>query len=201
MHDAFEESPTTQCTLRTGEVVGRTVSIIDTPGVFGDLSENDLNREVERCIQLSLPGPHAFLLVIQMEAFNQNDCKMMDWLQGKFGAKALGRTLMVFVGRECVTKNKWKMFLEKKEIGELRARCGGAFALNTKVESSQHQITQLLETIDSIVKSNGGAHYCDKIYVTIERLMREEDERKRNPKRRFQRRYRLWLRRTICSIL
>uniref|UniRef100_A0A3B4XZ51 AIG1-type G domain-containing protein n=1 Tax=Seriola lalandi dorsalis TaxID=1841481 RepID=A0A3B4XZ51_SERLL len=46
----------------------RTVSVIDTPGVFDtSMSELQLKSEIENCIMLSLPGPHIFLLVMRLD--------------------------------------------------------------------------------------------------------------------------------------
>ncbi|KAM6897509.1 GTPase IMAP family member 9-like [Xenentodon cancila] len=53
-------------TKRRGVVDGRELTVIDTPDVLGTSLENDKRAtEALRSLQLTSPGPHAFLLVIQ----------------------------------------------------------------------------------------------------------------------------------------
>ncbi|XP_061564156.1 GTPase IMAP family member 4-like isoform X2 [Cololabis saira] len=53
-------------TRRRGVMDGRELTLIDTPDVLGTSLENDRRaREALRSLQLTSPGPHAFLLVIR----------------------------------------------------------------------------------------------------------------------------------------
>ncbi|KAL6482037.1 hypothetical protein MHYP_G00101170 [Metynnis hypsauchen] len=62
----FFESVTKKCEKHEGTVEGRKISVIDTPGLCDTLTtEEDLKAEIERCLSLSAPGPHVFLLVIR----------------------------------------------------------------------------------------------------------------------------------------
>ncbi|KAL0202752.1 hypothetical protein M9458_000770, partial [Cirrhinus mrigala] len=53
-----------------GNVDGRKISVIDTPGLFHtSMSKEDLKAEIKKSVQMSAPGPHVFLLVIRLEQF------------------------------------------------------------------------------------------------------------------------------------
>ncbi|KAI4880796.1 hypothetical protein NFI96_001800 [Prochilodus magdalenae] len=57
-----------QSESREGEVAGRQVTVVDTPDWFcPGLSLEELRQDVGRCVRLSAPGPHAFLLVIPVQ--------------------------------------------------------------------------------------------------------------------------------------
>lgn len=56
-----------ESTKRKTVVNGREVAVIDTPDLLGQsLGDNMRAREALRSLQLASPGPHAFLLVIQV---------------------------------------------------------------------------------------------------------------------------------------
>lgn len=148
------ESPTTKCTLQSGEVAGRVAAVIDTPGVPGVLSESDLNTEVERCIQMSQPGPHAFLLIVRREKFTSEDLKVTRWLKRNFGERVLHCTMVVFIGREELTARRWEDFLNRQDAQALTNCCGGVSMLDWMVNIPQHQITKLLANIDAMVANN-----------------------------------------------
>ncbi|KAL6103343.1 gimap8 [Pungitius sinensis] len=52
----------------------RRVTVVDMPG-FGDthLSEEQIHAEVAKCVCLSAPGPHAFLLVVPIGRYTDNE--------------------------------------------------------------------------------------------------------------------------------
>uniref|UniRef100_A0A3B3XV93 AIG1-type G domain-containing protein n=1 Tax=Poecilia mexicana TaxID=48701 RepID=A0A3B3XV93_9TELE len=64
----FTSSAVTHCRSEAQRVHGRSLAVVDTPGVFhSGLSEKEQKREIERCISECAPGPHAFLIVLKVE--------------------------------------------------------------------------------------------------------------------------------------
>lgn len=60
----------TTCQKRTAMVAGRKLSVIDTPELSDtSMPEEDLQAELVKCIYLTAPGPHVFLLVIRLDDF------------------------------------------------------------------------------------------------------------------------------------
>ncbi|XP_026170769.1 GTPase IMAP family member 1-like [Mastacembelus armatus] len=58
--------PLMESTKRKAVVEGREITVIDTPDLLGhSLESNSRAKEALRCLQLTSPGPHAFLLVFQ----------------------------------------------------------------------------------------------------------------------------------------
>uniref|UniRef100_A0A8C1PN77 AIG1-type G domain-containing protein n=1 Tax=Cyprinus carpio TaxID=7962 RepID=A0A8C1PN77_CYPCA len=89
---AFKEklcsaSVTKTCEKIQQTVEGRIISVIDTPGLFDtSLSKEQLKNEIEKCIEMSVPGPHAFLLVIRLDVrYTDEEKNTVKWIQKNFG--------------------------------------------------------------------------------------------------------------------
>ncbi|KAJ8362043.1 hypothetical protein AAFF_G00400160, partial [Aldrovandia affinis] len=82
---------------REGEVCGRRVTVVDTPGLFNtELSGERLREEMERCLSLCDPGAHAFLLVVQLGRFTEQEKRVMEELQELFSKRVDQYTVVLF---------------------------------------------------------------------------------------------------------
>ncbi|KAL1246508.1 hypothetical protein QQF64_034642 [Cirrhinus molitorella] len=60
-------SVTNKCSAANATVLGRSVSVVDTPGLFDtQMNPEELIKEIGRSVTLSSPGPHAFLIVFPL---------------------------------------------------------------------------------------------------------------------------------------
>ncbi|XP_042071663.1 GTPase IMAP family member 4-like [Haplochromis burtoni] len=67
-------SVTAGCQKITDQVDCQILDVVDTPGLFDtDRPEDELKREVARCISFAAPGPHVFLIVIQISRFTKEE--------------------------------------------------------------------------------------------------------------------------------
>ena len=75
---------------KKANVHGLEVAVVDTPGIFDtdDEQENTL-LEIMKCLLLTSPGPHAFLLVISIQRYTKEARKAVSILRKYFGADAL----------------------------------------------------------------------------------------------------------------
>ncbi|XP_049325693.1 uncharacterized protein LOC111197063 [Astyanax mexicanus] len=163
-NDTFKETETTECELQRGRVDDRNVSIIDTPGIDSTtLSSEQLKTVIKRCLSLSSPGPHVFLLVIRVGKFTQDVRKTVKWIQENFGEEALKFTMLLFTEREKMTNSQWKKFSEETAV-HFKKQFGDRYAvINSKREVNPSQISKLLEKIEKMVKQNSGHYYTDKV--------------------------------------
>lgn len=179
--EACKETTTRECEAQRGTVDGRKISVIDTPGINSCLEPEELRVWLKRCVTLSSPGPHAFLLVIRLEKFREDKRDAIEWIQENLGEEALKFTMLVFTGKEEMPSRHWMTFSEENKVVEFAGQCGGGYSvINSKREASPSQITKLLEKIDAMIQKNRGQHYMNKMYQEVQRKIREEKERKRS---------------------
>ncbi|KAL6482033.1 hypothetical protein MHYP_G00101130 [Metynnis hypsauchen] len=154
--EAFRETETTECKIQRGRLENRNISVIDTPAInTTTLSTDQLKTELERCISLSSPGPHVFLLVVRVRRFTEDERNTVKWIQENFGEDALKFTMVLFTGKEEMTNHQWMNFLQDAKTFEFTSNCGAGYcAMNSKKEKNPAQITKLLEKIETTVQQN-----------------------------------------------
>ncbi|XP_034772416.1 GTPase IMAP family member 4-like [Acipenser ruthenus] len=171
-------STTRKCEKKTSVVAGRTVSVIDTPGIFNtDLSEDEVKEEIARCISLCSPGPHVFLLVMPVGRYTEHKRKTVQEIQKMFSEEVMRFTIILFTRANELKKDKTiEEYIQRgsQELRELVRKCGGYHAFNNKNKEDRTQVTALLEKIESMVALNGGSHYTDEMYQQAETAIKQE---------------------------
>lgn len=177
-------SVTTQCQRKTLTVDGRSVSVIDTPGFFHtQLSPEEVMAEVGRCVVLSSPGPHAFLVTLRPGRFTQEERDTLEWIKVTFGPGAIRFTVVLFTwGDQLLGKSIEDFLQESDELSEFVSSCCGGYHVfdnsgQQKTTECPQQVVQLLEKIDKIVADNGGGCYSNEMFKEAERAIREAQER------------------------
>ncbi len=152
----LSESTTQQCEKHEGNVAGRRISVIDTPGLFHtSMSEDDLKAELEKCLKMSAPGPHVFLLVIRLDRFTEEEENTIKWIQKNFGEEAKSLTMLLFTGADKLEKPLHEYLQESIKISKLLSvdKCKSAYhSFNNKAKHDQAQVTELLEKIKKMKK-------------------------------------------------
>ncbi|XP_040003054.1 uncharacterized protein LOC120800776 [Xiphias gladius] len=182
---AFKEDPspvsvTKHCETQSGEVDGTVVQVIDTPGLFDTgITEEDLKTRIEECVKMSVPGPHAFLLVIRLGVrFTEEERNAVKWIQDNFGDDASMYTIMLFT---CKDQGKADNALKEcKELRRLSITFGRRYhAFNNNDADDRIQVSELITMIKEMVQDNGGKHYTNEMYEKAQSKLREEEERKK----------------------
>ncbi|XP_048017513.1 GTPase IMAP family member 8-like [Megalobrama amblycephala] len=165
--EAFKESRTIESERQRGRVEDRNISIIDTPGFFNThLTDEELKKQMMKSLDLSDPGPHVFLLVINLENFIEEQRNVVEQIQENFGAQAKRFTMVLFIGREKISRREWIQITESEKYKELLNYFEGRYhVINSKNECDPYQITMLLKRIDEMMKNNGGQNYSNRLQL------------------------------------
>ncbi|XP_051741767.1 GTPase IMAP family member 4-like isoform X2 [Ctenopharyngodon idella] len=163
--EAFKESRTRESERQRGRVEDRNISIVDTPGFFNtQLTDEELKKQMIKSLYLSDPGPHVFLLIINLENFIEEQRNVVEQIHENFGAQAKRFTMVLFIGREKISKSELIQITESENYKELLNYFEGRYhVINSKNECDPYQITMLLKRIDEMMKNNGGQNYSKRL--------------------------------------
>ncbi|KAG7326064.1 hypothetical protein KOW79_010989 [Hemibagrus wyckioides] len=163
----------------------RKVLVVDMPG-FGDTRADPgvVHTEMAKCVALSAPGPHAFLLVIQLGRYTDDEDRAARETLRLFGESALRRhTVVVFTRGDDLEEcgGDLELFLRQNVPEALRSLleiCGRRYhVLNNKNLKNREQVKELLRKVEKMVEENGGQYYTSAMFQEAELAIREEEER------------------------
>ena len=150
---------TAQCVKRQGEVAGRQVTVVDTPGWWMSYSVKrtaELDKqEIVRSVSLCPPGPGALFLVINLSsAFREEHRKSVVEHLELLSERVWRHTIVLF------TRGDWlgdatieqRIETEGRALQELIEKCGNRYhVLNNENRADGTQVTELLEKIEEMV--------------------------------------------------
>ncbi|XP_076141704.1 GTPase IMAP family member 7-like [Alosa pseudoharengus] len=184
-NNVFEEhlscdSVTTTCQTQHGKVAGWHITLVDTPGIC-DTSKTavQLKSEIVKCVELSLPGPCVFLLVIRMGGYSEEERNAVKWIQENFGERMVDFTMVLFSHADQLKGKPLESKLNAELHSLIESFRGRYHAFNNTEKDDQTQVEELLKKIDTMVEENGGEYYTNKMYQDTQEKIRAEEERKK----------------------
>ncbi|KAI7790235.1 putative GTPase IMAP family member 8-like, partial [Triplophysa rosa] len=183
--DAFKSlltsgSVTRECQKETSEYKRRKISVIDTPGLFDTAVDNvETRKELVKCVSMAAPGPHVFLLVLQLGRFTQEETDAVKIIQVTFGDKSRMFTMVLFTRGDDLRGTTIEDFIEPNDsLQSITRQCGNRdHVFNNKESQNQTQVSDLLDKIDCMVAANGGSFYTNEMFQLVEKNIKEEQER------------------------
>ncbi|KAK9978735.1 hypothetical protein ABG768_020474 [Culter alburnus] len=179
--DVSPVSVTSRCQRAGGVVDGRSLRVIDTPGFFHTcMSHDEVRAELSRCVDLSAPGPHVFLLLLRAGRMTHEGSAGLDWIRAAFGPQALRFTVVLITWGDALGPKPVEDFLkESTELWEFVCECAGGYHVfdNTKGHEERSQVTELLKKIDLLIQRNAGAHYTGDMLLQAESAVRHMQQR------------------------
>uniref|UniRef100_A0A3Q0SPI9 AIG1-type G domain-containing protein n=1 Tax=Amphilophus citrinellus TaxID=61819 RepID=A0A3Q0SPI9_AMPCI len=165
------ESVTASCKNCEKQFGNRVVSVVDTPGILDTEKPPEIiKKEIVRCVEISCPGPHVFLLVIQVGRFTREEKNSVEALQELFGPQANHYMIVLFTrgGELGDTTIEDYVRKGKKELKEVTRRCGNRIHVFENQSSDKKQVVELINKIDRMVAENSGTCYTDEMFQEVE---------------------------------
>ncbi|XP_072534582.1 GTPase IMAP family member 9-like isoform X2 [Salminus brasiliensis] len=172
-------SVTSECEKASGTVNGREVTVIDSPGLFDTkLTVEEVVNRIKLCIPLSAPGPHVFLVVIQLGRFTDEEKKTVEIFHEIFGKESSSYTMALFTHGDKLNGQDIHQFIRKNpDLLNFIKKCSGRYHVFNNKDQHSEQVIQLLEQVDKMVTGNGGEYYTTAMLQEAEREIEKEKER------------------------
>lgn len=176
------DSKTKESVAQTKMVNRMNLTLIDTPGMFNaDRTKDEVESEIYSCFIECAPGPHAFLFVLLVEKFTEQEQAIVDQIKQTFGEDVFSYTTVVFTHGDQLQEGMEIMDFvsQSKGLRELIQKCGKrCHVIDNKYWKNSHdpyrsnsvQVQKILDSIQMTLTKNNGR------FLTNEMLKRVEEE-------------------------
>ncbi|KAF4116707.1 hypothetical protein G5714_004196 [Onychostoma macrolepis] len=173
------DSVTTFCMKGVGEVDGRSVAVVDTPGLFDTtLASDHVVEEIMKCISLSSPGPHVFVIVLSLGRFTKEEADTVDLIKKIFGPKAAQFSIVLFTGGDLLKNKSIEKYISESQNAEFKKMlrdCGDRFLVfNNTEKQDKTQVIDLINMIEEV--KNQGRYFTNSMFEEAEMSIKKRME-------------------------
>ncbi|XP_066511675.1 GTPase IMAP family member 8-like [Hoplias malabaricus] len=203
LSEASVDSVTKVCEKAVGEVQGKSVAVVDTPGLFDTtLSNDEVQQEIVKCISLSAPGPHAFIIVLSVGRFTKEESDTLDLIKRIFGPKVSMFSIVVFTRGDELKDQTINQYAEKsknEKLKKLLRDCGNRYLVfNNNDKNDCTQVSELLKQIEIMINSNQIQYFTNIMFQEaevsiknkIEEILKEKEQEIKAEKEKLNTKYR-----------
>lgn len=179
-------SITKRCSYGHSVRFNHKIAVVDTPCTFDiQANKDEIQKEIFKCIGLTSPGPHAFILVLGISRFTEEEQNSLDHFVKFFGENIYKHIIVLFPRKDDLDYEgmKLKDYIKSAPV-KLKTfidKCGGrtiAFNNYEKGDARNKQVKQLLSMISKNTEKNGGKCYTNELYEQAETQIKKEMEKR-----------------------
>ncbi|XP_073670203.1 uncharacterized protein [Paramisgurnus dabryanus] len=177
------DSVTKVCEKRVCEVDGRSVAVVDTPGLFDTRTQKEqVLEEIVKCVSLSAPGPHACIIVLSLGRFTREESETVDLIKKIFGPEAAQFSIILFTRGDDLTRGGESIedYVKRnnsEELNKLIRDCGNRYlAFNNNETQDRTQVMKLIKMLEERKTTNHGRYFTNSMFEEVEMSIKKRTE-------------------------
>ncbi|KAM9495578.1 GTPase IMAP family member 9 [Clarias gariepinus] len=176
-------SVTQKCTSHTKEINNRIVTIIDTPGLYDtSRSDKEITEELVRGTELIAPGPHAFLLLLDVRRHTEEERNTVKKFQKIFGDDVCKHMIVLFTHGDDLEYDKKTIESYITEAGpdiqKLITACRHRYHVFNNRSENEIQVKKFWEKINKMLHTNNYSYYSYELFTKAEEVKKEKADKK-----------------------
>lgn len=189
-------SVTVETCAEYAEILGRNIQVVDTPGLLDtSIPTESVEAEIGKCVGISSPGPHCFLLVLAPNRFTPEEEESVNKFVDKFGNDVYRYFIVLFTKKDDLDYDGISFDEHLKSLPNrlktIIRKCNNrciAFNNRAKGPELENQVQGLIGMIDDMVSNTKEKYYTNNLYQEAEQNMKRrekeiEEERKKAKER------------------
>ncbi|XP_048742833.2 GTPase IMAP family member 7-like [Ostrea edulis] len=197
-------SCTSTCQREMCVINDQRIEVIDTPGLYDtSKTEEMVKKELSKCMEMSLPGPHVFLVILSVERITEQEKYTLKYMADIFGGQDfLNHTIIVITRKDNfdnevdsddededldVSEILDDFVRTSEDLSRMVKQCNGrcvaiSNASHIEKPKRRREGQRLLHSINQLIQKNEGVCYSNDLFEDLERKresIRKEEERKR----------------------
>lgn len=176
-------SITRKCSQKSAVRFKHNIVVVDTPGIFDtDECNKNIQKEILKCISITSPGPHAFILVLTIARYTEEEQKSVQHFVDCFGQQIFKYFIVLFTRKDDLDDEKKSLDDHIKSVPsnlqtiiEKSGKRVIAFNNRLRGEERDEQVKHLLSMVYDNVKKNKGEYYKNRMYIEAEKLLQDRE--------------------------
>lgn len=177
-------SITSECSLKEALRFGKHIQVVDTPGIFdNNFPSDEVKNEILRCVFMSSPGPHCFLLVLGLDRFTPEENESVNEFCTLFGNDVFRYFIIVFTRKDELDHDgktlEQHLSTAHTDLRLILQKCNNrciAFNNREKGLAREEQVKTLLNMIDELRKENREEYYTNELYLEAEDFLKQKEK-------------------------
>ncbi|XP_063436267.1 GTPase IMAP family member 9-like [Mytilus trossulus] len=150
------------------------IKIVDTPGLFNNrMTEEDLKREIIKCMTLILPGPHIIMYVIRIGRYTKEDIEGADKFLQILDGNIYNNVIIVLTGRDDLefhdkSPNNYLETVTPK-FGNFAKKCSQRYIfVDNRSKNKKGEWINMYSAIDKMLFENNHSYFTNQLLKNLD---------------------------------
>ncbi|XP_062599315.1 GTPase IMAP family member 7-like isoform X2 [Saccostrea cucullata] len=179
-------SVTNHVQFNTSKRFQKSLLVVDTPGLYDtNKTKEEVVKEITKCFNITSPGIHAIVLVLQIGRFTEEEKKTVDFYLELFGKDVKKYLMIVFTGKdrldyEGITLEEYIESLDNEStlkalLNDINGRYT-AIGMGGNITELESDVKRILKIVMEMNKNSQDVGYTNEHFKEAEAVIRQKQE-------------------------